>query len=206
MNPDWLAAFIAFAFSTAGSPGPNNMMLAASGANFGLRRSVWHILGIVLGFPAMIAAVGLGAGEVLTRLPILQTGLKIAGSLYLLYLAWRIATAAPAGADALQEDERRLSRRARPLTFWEAAAFQWVNPKAWTMVIAMLGVYAGHNGSYVQDVLLMAGLFIGVASICATGWVLIGMAAARLLSRERLVWFNRLMALLLVASLALVWT
>ncbi len=206
MNTDWLAAFIAFAFSTAGTPGPNNMMLAASGANFGLRRSVWHILGIVLGFPAMIAAVGLGAGEVLSRLPALQAALKIAGSLYLIYLAWRIAMAVPSDARELEKDERRLRQRARPLTFWEAAAFQWVNPKAWTMIVAMLGVYAGHNGSYAQDILLMSGLFVGVASICATGWVLIGMAAARLLSTERLVWFNRFMALLLVTSLILVWT
>ncbi len=200
IDPDWLVSFVAFGFSTAGTPGPNNMMLAASGATFGLRRTAAHITGIALGFPAMIAAVGLGLGEVFQRLPQIQAALKWIGSAYLLFLAWKIATAA--GADP---EQARAERRGRPLTFWQAAAFQWVNPKAWTMVIAMLGVYAGHNGSYIADVILMSAVFVGIAFVTATAWAVIGVGAGRLLSPARLVWFNRIMAALMVASLVLVW-
>ncbi len=196
MNWDWVLAFLAFAFSTAGTPGPNNMMLAASGATFGLRRTWPHIAGIAIGFPSMIAAVGLGLGEAFRLFPLLQTVLKWVGAAYLLYLAWRIATAAgPSG------QEQKARARGRPLTFFQAAAFQWVNPKAWTMVLAMMSVYAGHNGSYVHDVLLMAGIFVAVAFTTATAWAVIGVGAGRLLSPARLVWFNRLMAALMVLSL-----
>ena len=201
IDPDWLVSFVIFGFSTAGTPGPNNMMLAASGATFGLRRTAAHITGIALGFPAMIAAVGLGLGEIFHRFPQIQDALKWIGSAYLLYLAWKIATAA--GADP---EQARAERRGRPLTFWQAAAFQWVNPKAWTMVMAMLGVYAGHNGSYLMDVIVMSATFVGIAFVTATAWAVIGVGAGRLLSPARLVWFNRIMAALMVASLVLVWT
>ena len=201
LDPDWVIAFIVFAFSTAGTPGPNNMMLAASGATFGLRRTVPHISGIALGFPAMIAAVGLGLGEIFRALPALQGVLKWLGSAYLLFLAWKIATAA-----GTNPEDARARRRGRPLTFLQAAAFQWVNPKAWTMVMAMMSVYAGHNGSYAADVIAMSLMFVGVAVITASAWALVGVGAGRLLTPARLVWFNRLMAALMVASLALVWT
>ena len=200
MNPDWFLAFLAFAFSTAGTPGPNNMMLAASGATFGLRRTAAHIAGIATGFPAMIAAVGLGLGEVFRLFPMLQDILKWVGSAYLLYLAWKVATAA-----GVSPHTDRARKRGKPLTYLQAAAFQWVNPKAWTMIMAMMSVYAGRNGAYQTDVLLMAGMFVAVAFTTATAWALVGVGAGRLLTPERLIWFNRLMAALMAASLVMVW-
>ena len=201
MNLDWLLAYVAFGLSTAGTPGPNNMMLAASGATFGLRRTAPHIAGIAVGFPAMIAAVGLGLGEVFRLFPMVREALKWIGSAYLLYLAWKIATAA-----GTSPQEARARARGRPLTFLQAAAFQWVNPKAWTMIMAMLPVYAGRNGDYASDVVLMAAIFVVIALFTATAWALIGVGAGRLLSPARLVWFNRLMAVLMTASLVMVWT
>jgi threonine/homoserine/homoserine lactone efflux protein len=201
IDPDWLLSFVIFGFSTAGTPGPNNLMLAASGATFGLRRTAAHITGIALGFPAMIAAVGLGLGEIFQRAPLIQEALKWAGSAYLLFLAWKIATAA--GPDPARNGAEG---RGRPLTFLQAAAFQWVNPKAWTMVMAMLGVYAGHNGAYLADVVIMSVTFVGIAFVTATAWAAIGVGAGRLLTPARLVWFNRFMAALMLASLVLVWT
>ncbi len=200
MNLDWILAFLAFAFSTAGTPGPNNMMLAASGATFGLRRTAAHITGIAVGFPSMIAAVGLGLGEIFRLFPLLQEVLKWIGSAYLLFLAWKVATAAET---SLHEEKARA--RGRPLTFLQAAAFQWVNPKAWTMIMAMMSVYAGRNAGYAADVLLMAGMFVAVAFATATGWTLVGVGAGRLLSPGRLVWFNRFLAALMAASLIMVW-
>ncbi len=200
MNVDWLAAFLAFGFASAGTPGPNNMMLAASGATFGLRRTVPHIAGIAIGFPAMIAAVGLGLGEVFRLFPVVQEVLKWVGSAYLLYLSWKIATAA-----GTSPEEAKAQARGKPLTFWQAAAFQWVNPKAWTMVMAMMSVYAGRNSSYTTDVILMSVMFVGVAVITATAWAVVGVGAGRLLSPARLVWFNRIMAALMAASLVMVW-
>ncbi len=197
---DWLLAFLAFGFATAGTPGPNNMMLAASGANYGIRRTLPHIAGIAIGFPAMIAAVGLGMGEVFRLFPLIQTILKWLGSAYLLYLAWRVATAAGASPE-----DARARARGRPLSFAQAAAFQWVNPKGWTMVMAMLSVYAGHNGSYRADVILMAVIFTAVAFTTAMAWALIGAGAGKLLSPGHLLWFNRIMAALMAASLLMVW-
>ena len=198
MNTEWLLSFIAFAFATAGTPGPNNLMLAASGATFGLRRTLRHVFGVSLGFATMIAAVGLGLAGLFETLPWLKTALKWIGSAYLLFLAWKIAFAAPTGAS-------KETSRGQPLTFMQAAAFQWVNPKAWSMVLAMMGVYAGHNAGYAADMLTMAGLFAIIGTITASSWALLGAFAGRLLSARQLVWFNRLMALLLVASLALMW-
>ncbi len=200
MNADWLAAFLAFGFASAGTPGPNNMMLAASGATFGLHRTIPHIAGIAIGFPAMIVAVGLGLGEIFRLFPVVQEILKWIGSAYLLYLSWKIATAAGASSE-----EAKAQARGKPLTFWQAAAFQWVNPKAWTMVMAMMSVYAGHNSSYTADVILMSLMFVGVAVITATAWAVVGVGAGRLLSPARLVWFNRAMAALMAASLIMVW-
>ena len=198
MNAEWLLSFIAFAFATAGTPGPNNLMLAASGATFGLRRTLRHIFGVSLGFAAMIAAVGLGLAGLFEALPWLKVALKWVGGAYLLFLAWKIATAASAGTS-------EETPHGQPLTFVQAAAFQWVNPKAWSMVLAMMGVYAGHNAGYAADMLTMAALFAIVGTITAGSWALMGAFAGRFMSARQLVWFNRLMALLLVASLALMW-
>jgi len=124
MTLELFSALVAFAFVTVITPGPNNLMLMVSGANFGFRRTVPHMLGIGLGFPAMVALVGIGVMQVFDLWPASYAILRVLSVVYLLYLAWKIANAAPPSA---------VQAGGRPLTFLQSAAFQWVNPKAWTM-------------------------------------------------------------------------
>src|SRR5690349_4584797 len=119
-------ALLVYSFVTSVTPGPNNLMLLASGVNFGIIRTIPHILGIGSGFMTLLLAVGFGLGAVLTAFPVLHLALKIAGGAYLLYLAYRTA---------MSRSLKDGVAKARPMTFLEAAAFQWVNPKAWVMAL-----------------------------------------------------------------------
>lgn len=193
MTADLLLAFIAFAFVTSVTPGPNNMMLLASGVNFGLRRSLPHMFGISLGFMLLVASVGLGLGQVFEQVPMLYSVLRYAGAAYLLYLAWKIANA---GAPDSQGDAS-----AKPFSFLQAAAFQWVNPKAWIMAIGAITTYTPQD-NFVVNVLLIAALFALVNCPSVGLWTVAGSLLRNWLSNVRaLRIFNIGMALLLVASL-----
>ena len=193
MTLDLLSALAAFAFVTVITPGPNNLMLMASGTNFGLRRSVPHMLGVGLGFPAMVVCVGLGVMQIFDIWPLSYTLLKAVSVAYLLYLAWKIAHAAPPRAtEGLSEG--------RPLTFLESAAFQWVNPKAWSMALSAITLYA--SGRDLAAVLWVAGVYVACGTISTTSWTVLGQQLRRLLrSPARLQVFNWTMAALLVATL-----
>lgn len=192
MSYDLLTGLALFAFVSSITPGPNNLMLMASGANFGFRRTIAHMLGVGLGFVLMIVLVGLGLAQVLDAYPQAHTALKIISVLYLLYLAWKIANAAPPRAG---------EATGTPMTFVQAAAFQWVNPKAWAMALTAVTVYA--PAQTIPAMLLVAAIF-GVINIPAvSSWTLLGQAMRRLLTNpKRLRTFNWTMAALLVASLA----
>ena len=193
-DPAWLAAAAGFALAMSATPGPNNAMVAASGANFGLRRSMPHLIGVSLGFPAMLVLVALGAAELLHGSAALQAGLRWAGAAWMLWLAWKIATAAPAGPGA--------AARARPMTLLEAAAFQWVNPKAWVIAAGAIAAYTGTAQGVLGDALVLAALFAVAAFASLLLWALLGAGTARLLrDPAALRWFNRAMAALLVLSL-----
>ncbi len=181
-----------FALVSSITPGPNNVMLASSGLNFGFRRSVPHLLGVNLGFTLMIFLVGIGLGSVFQQTPALYTVLKYAGAAYLLYLAWKIANSGP-----LDEGEAR----GKPFTFLQAAAFQWVNPKAWVMAVGVVATYTPQNGFFAN--LVIATLVCGVVNLPSIGiWVTFGTALRRVLHRPAAIRaFNVGMALLLVASL-----
>lgn len=193
MTAELLLAFVAFALVTSITPGPNNMMLLASGVNFGIRRSLPHMLGISLGFMVLVIAVGMGLGQLFERLPVLHDVLRYAGAAYLLYLAWKIAQAgAPQGRD---------TPSAKPFTFLQAAAFQWVNPKAWIMAIGAITTYTPHEGFF-TNVLLIAALFALVNCPSVGLWTVAGSLLRKWLDNPRaLRAFNIGMALLLVASL-----
>lgn len=191
---DLLAAFILFAFVSSITPGPNNTMLLASGVNFGFRRSIPHALGVSIGFMLMVLAVGLGLGAVFKAVPMAYTVLRYAGAAYLLYLAYRIATSGPMRADGSD-------RERQPMSFLGAAAFQWVNPKAWVMAIGAITTYTPADG-YIANVFVVALVFaiVNLPSVCV--WVGCGTALRRVLQERRwLLVFNGLMAALLVASL-----
>ncbi|WP_425078865.1 LysE family translocator [Ruegeria denitrificans] len=191
MTYDILLALIAFAFVTSITPGPNNLMLMASGANFGFRRSIPHMLGIGVGFTLMVLLVGAGLVQVFDRYPVSYSVLKVVSVIYLLYLAWKIAHAAPAGG-ALAAGT--------PMTFLQAAAFQWVNPKAWAMALTATTAYT--PSQTLHAIALVALVFGAVNLPSVSTWTFLGQQMSRVLTNpRRLVLFNWTMAVLLVASL-----
>ena len=183
---------IAFAFVASGTPGPNTMMLFTSGVNFGFRNTVPHMFGIGIGFLVLLLAVGFGLGALLTTFPALYLVLKILGGAYLVYIAWRIAT-----SDTLPEAKAG----ARPMTFLEAAAFQWVNPKAWVMLVTAMGIYT--DPDHYTDTVMLICLAFAIATVpCVSAWAGFGSVLRSWLADPvRLKWFNISMAVLLVASL-----
>lgn len=193
MTLDLFLALIVFAFVTSVTPGPNNFMLLASGVNFGFWRTVPHMAGIGVGFFVLLLAVGFGLGAVLVAVPALNLALKIAGGVYLVYLAWRIAMSRSLSGQG--ED------RARPMTFLEAAAFQWVNPKAWVMAVTAMAVYTDPQRPFVT--VLIVGVAFALTNFPSVSvWAGFGVALRGFLSEPvRLKWFNIAMGLLLLATL-----
>lgn len=193
MTHEQLLAFSAFAVIASITPGPNNMMMLASGLNHGFVRSLPHLAGISGGFAFMVLATGLGLHAVFEQWPLLQTVLKAVGAAYLLWLAWQLARSGPMEADA--------SGRSRPMGFLAAAAFQWVNPKAWVMALGAVTTYLP-PGFGAGDVAFLAALFGVLNAPCVASWAGFGVAMRRVLSDARAVRvFNLTAAALLVASL-----
>jgi threonine/homoserine/homoserine lactone efflux protein len=196
MTTSLLLALIGFAAVSSMTPGPNNLMLMASGANFGLRRTVPHMLGISLGHMFMVFLVGIGLGQLLESYPALNWIMLVLSTAYLLYLAWKIATAAPPEAR---------EATGNPFTFLQAAAFQWVNPKAWYMAIYAIANYVP-DGSGWRGALLVAGVFAMTNLPSVSVWAALGTQVKRLLDRPGgLRTFNWTMAGLLVLTLYPVW-
>lgn len=191
-TPQLLGALALFAFVSSITPGPNNAMLMASGANYGFARTLPHLAGVVLGFVVLLLAVGFGLGGLFSAYPAAHAVLKAAGAAYLLWLAWKIATAKGFGKE---------QAGARPFTVLQAAGFQWVNPKAWTMAVGVAAAYVPREGG-ATDMLIGALVVFIVNLPCAVAWTGSGVALRRLLARPgALRLFNWTMAALLVASL-----
>jgi threonine/homoserine/homoserine lactone efflux protein len=193
MTPEIVLALASFAFVMAFTPGPNNIMLTASGANFGFVRSIPHMAGVVIGFVALLMACGGGLGTLVTSFPQVQIVLKVAGSAYMLWLAWKIASASSGG-----EGERSTGRL---LTFWQAAAFQWVNPKGIVIALGAVALYVRPDRA-LADLAVLLGVF-GTATLLSAGtWLCFGAALSRVLREPRRArTFNIVMAVLLVASI-----
>lgn len=188
-----LVPLVLFASAMCFTPGPNVVMITASAANFGFRRAIPQMLGITLGFGAMVLAAGFGLAGLFHAEPRLHTALKYGGAIYLLYLAWRIA-----GADAKHGD----SRRAKPISFVEAALFTWVNPKGWVTVIGALAAFTTIGGDVLSQTLVVAGVLTAACFASVVVWAAFGTAIAGLLSSARArTAFNWSMAGLLVLSL-----
>jgi threonine/homoserine/homoserine lactone efflux protein len=194
LSADLMAALVLFAFVTSVTPGPNNMMLLASGVNHGFRQTIPHMLGISFGFGGMIVAVGLGIGQIFTRYPQTLLALKVISIVYMLWLAWKIATSRPLSGDGSEVV-------GKPMTFLGACAFQWVNPKGWTMALGAISAYTV-AATYTQSLLVVGGVFtvVNFPTVCL--WTMFGVALRRWLTDPAKVRiFNISMASLLVASL-----
>lgn len=191
MTYETFLALLGFAFVTSVTPGPNNLMLMASGANFGFARTIPHMLGISLGFGLMCFLMGLGVAGVMLAWPATETVLKVVSVLYMLWLAWKIAHAdAPGKGQA----------GGRPMTFVQAAAFQWVNPKAWTMALGAIALYAADRSLMSLGMVALCFALVNLPTVSL--WALMGQGMQRVLTNSaRLRAFNWTMAVLLVASL-----
>ncbi len=193
LSYDVFMALVVFAFVTSITPGPNNLMLLASGVNFGFRRTIPHMLGIGIGFLSLLLGVGYGLGAVLETAPALYVGLKFAGGAYMLYLAYKIATSTSVGR---VDDES-----AQPMSFMQAWLFQWVNPKAWVMAVTAMASYTVHD-AYSFSVLLIGVVFAVINVPSVSSWAAFGSLLRQWLEDPvRLKWFNLTMAALLVVSL-----
>ena len=167
-------------------------MLMASGANFGFRSTIPHLLGVTGGFFLLVVAVGLGLGGLFAAYPALHDVLAVAGGFYLLWLAWKIATSRGLGTG---------EAGARPQTFLQAAAFQWVNPKAWAMALGAVTAYAPQD-NYVANILVVSAVFAAINLPCVASWTGFGVGLRRFLDRPAVLrFFNVGMAILLVLSL-----
>lgn len=189
---DIFIAVFFFAFSTTVTPGPNNIMIMSSGVNYGVKSSLPHFFGICLGFPAMVLVVGMGFGTVLEQLPLLHQMIKIAGTLYLLWLAWVIGSQTP---KAIEKGNRT------PLTFWQAVLFQWVNGKAWVMATGAVAAFTTVAGTLWSEVMAITAAFLAVTFPCVGVWLVAGAGLRQLLTNhtaQRV--FNIAMAVLLVLS------
>ncbi|HEX7388714.1 MAG TPA: LysE family translocator [Acidiphilium sp.] len=196
-----LPALIPFAVAMVGSPGPNNTMLTASGATFGLRRTVPHAMGVAIGFPAMMVAIGLGAGPILVADPVVHRWLVWIGAAYMAWLAWRVATARRPDAHGKTGDK---TGRSRPMTFFEAVLFQWVNPKAWVIAAAAIGTFVDPASSLWLQIGMIAAVFVVIDVPIASAWAGIGSGVGSLLRSERQFRaFNLAMAALLALSIVL---
>ena len=187
-----LTALVTFALVSTITPGPNNLMLMASGANFGFGRTVPHMSGILAGVLVMFVLVGIGLSQVFDAWPASFQVLKVISVLYLVFLAWKIATAAGPGEGA--------AAGGKPLTFIQAALFQWVNPKVWVVALTAITVYSPSRN--IEAVLVVALVFGMITLPSVTLWTLMGQQLAKLLTNNlRLRIFNGIMAALLIASL-----
>jgi len=187
-----LAPLALFSFVGAMTPGPNNVMLASSGLNYGVRRTLPHMAGITLGIMLMLVIAGIGLGALFQQWPALHRLMQGVCAAYLLYLAWRIATA---------PTEPEQASAGKPFSFLQALAFQWVNPKAWAYAMTVVAVYIPPTHFFLN--LCVAALVCGLIGIpAALIWTLFGRALRRLLQQPATVRrFNVCMALLLVTSL-----
>jgi len=187
-----------FATVTSGTPGPNNVMLTASGANFGYWRTLPHMVGIVIGILVMNVLVAAGLGVVFERYPVVQSTLKIAASSYLIYLAWKIATAETSRVEGEGD--------ARPMSLMGGALFQFLNPKAWMMVITAIGSFTLTGDDYWMSVFWVAVIFMLMGFPCISLWAAFGTVVGRFLSSPAAMrWFNLIMGGLTVSCLVFIW-
>jgi threonine/homoserine/homoserine lactone efflux protein len=194
MPLDLLIALAGFAVSSSITPGPNNLLVLASGLNHGIARSLPLIAGISLGFAFMLVAVGIGLGSAMRGNPALQTAAKAFGLAYMLWLAWKVAASAPSPVAAHD------GRAARPLSALTGAAFQWVNPKAWAIALSATAAFSVPDQA-MSGLAWIASVFVVVAFASLSAWAAFGSAMRGLMdSPRKMRAFNIAMALLLAAS------
>ena len=172
--PVEIIPILLFCFSTSITPGPNNIMLMSSGLNYGIKRSLPHLLGINIGFPLMILAIGLGLGSLFAKIPVIYPVIKTLGVSYLLFFAWKVANASAPKAN---------EKLASPVTFFQAVLFQWVNPKAWVMAIGAIASFTSPEKFQTQMLFILGG-YMTVGALCMIFWLTLGVSLKKLINNE----------------------
>ncbi|QTH63221.1 LysE family translocator [Psychrosphaera ytuae] len=191
MTFEMITALMVFALVSSITPGPNNLMLMSSGATFGIKRTLPHLMGVALGFSFMLLMVGVGVVQLFNMWPSSYLILKVFSVIYLLYLAYKIANSSKASEH---------DASGTPMTFMQAVLFQWVNPKAWTMALTAVSVYAPDKA--ILTIVYVSFIFFLMNLPSVSLWAMMGHKLRRLLEEPKtLLLFNRIMALLLVISL-----
>lgn len=189
---EFYLAVLLFAVSSTVTPGPNNIMIMTSGLNYGVKNSIPHLLGICFGFPVMVIIIGLGFSVVFEMYPLFHEAIKVFGVLYLLYLAWLIASSSPVSLEG---------KKSKPLSFTQAALFQWVNPKAWVVATGAVSAYTSVSSDIIGQVVYIALAFLFVAFPSLGIWLIFGVGIKKYLkSPKHQKIFNLSMALLLIGS------
>lgn len=191
--PPLLYSMLIFMFVAAMTPGPNNIMLAASGANFGVKRTIPHIIGVVAGFFALMLLVGLGLGQLFEAIPMLRQAFRIVALCFIFYLAWRIANSGKS------EDAKR---EPRPIKFWEATLFQLINPKGVAMSITVIATFISPDFDFMVQFAVVVMSFTIITLVSVVTWALFGLVIKRIIStpkKQRV--FNVVMALMLIGSI-----
>lgn len=189
---EYLLSVIVFAISASITPGPNTIMAMASGLTFGTQRSLPLLFGICIGFSMMLFLVGMGFGQVFERFPAITFYIKLAGIIYLLYLAYLIATS---------DNIKNNTQYAKPLSFQKGLLFQWVNAKAWVVCISAVSVFTSPGDQYLTQTLILTLAFLLVGPPCVAVWIVSGSFLKRQLrSSKRVKQLNLCLALLLAAS------
>lgn len=189
---DYFFAVILFAISSSVTPGPNNIMIMTSGVNFGVKKSLPLLTGICIGFTVMLLLVGIGFGQIFELLPNLHLIIKCVGTLYLLYLAWLIATS----VDTLASETQ-----AQPISFMKGALFQWINAKAWVVATGAIAAFTTVGTSFYSQNLTIALTFFIVSFPCVGIWLLFGSMLKKLLKDDKYRrYFNYAMSSLLILS------
>ena len=173
MDAALVTAFFAAAIPAFFTPGPNNLMLMTSSARFGIGRTVPHMLGVVFGFPAMVFVVGLGLGEVFEQFPVLKTALKFVAAAYFLWMAWTLLGLKLHEAGGAE----------RPMRAYEAALFQWVNPKAWAMAVSLVALVVDSGPGRLWSIGLLTLGCLAIAPFSSALWMVFGQQLETLLKR-----------------------
>jgi threonine/homoserine/homoserine lactone efflux protein len=188
-----ISAIFLFTLSTTLTPGPNNIMLLTSGLNFGFRKTLWHMFGIIIGFPLMVVVIGLGLGIVFKQFPFVFNVLKIVSFIYLLWMAQKIATS---------NSHIKTSNIPKPFTFWQSVIFQWINPKAWVMAIGSISLFVTSKDDSLNQVFLIAFIYFLSSFLSTSTWTLSGVILKQFLKNEKFIQiFNITMAIALIVSI-----
>lgn len=190
-----ILSLFSFTMTTTLSPGPNNILVLSSGLTYGYKKTIPHMLGVVIGFPLMVILIGLGAGIVFERFPFVLMALKYIGIVYLLWMAYKIATA----ANTYEVDE---NKKSKPFTFMQSALFQWVNPKAWIMGITVISIYVNTQQESFYQIFAIAFMYFFTTLIGMNIWVGGGVFLKRFITNSRFVKnLNRVLAFTLILSI-----